>query len=37
MVEKMPWWGYVLMLPLALPAIVVFGFVINTVLEMHGG
>jgi hypothetical protein len=33
----LPWWAYVLMLPLVAPAIIAAGYVINTIAEMGGG
>ena len=33
----LPWWAYVLMLPLAFPGVVAVGYVIETIAEMGGG
>lgn len=33
--EVLPWWAYVLMLPLALPGIVLVGWIIETIAEMN--
>ena len=34
MKDQLPWWAYVLMLPLALPGIVAFGYVLETIGQM---
>lgn len=34
MTEKLPWWAYILMLPFALPGIVLVGWIIETMAEM---
>jgi hypothetical protein len=34
MTKPLPWWAYVLMLPLAFPLIVAGGYVIETISEM---
>jgi hypothetical protein len=36
MTDRLAWYWYVAMLPLALPAIVAVGYVINAILEMGG-
>lgn len=32
--EKLPWWGYVLILPFAFPGVVFVGWIIETISEM---
>jgi hypothetical protein len=35
--DELPWWAYVLMLPLAVPMVLAAGYVINTIAEMACG
>lgn len=34
MTNRLPWWGYVLILPFSLPGIVLVGWMIETTAEM---